>query len=457
MLSRIKSDGSHLLQFALDYKTLDRRLQESATGCCLDEFYKAMPDTLGGLLELVYDINHYPIIRIYEELVYAGGLSNVVAQEVCLHALSDSKREMFISTPQINRPDRLILRIPFADARIDILASMRLAEVPEEEVWSLLDRDSANYDEGRARLAKFVTSEAPERKAPNYDGTGIRVRYFGHACVLLQTSEVSILIDPLLALERNHPSTLTISDLPDNIDYVVISHCHQDHFCPEVLLQLRNRVRRIIVPRNTKGSLIDPSLKLILRSLGCLQVLEVDATDKISVPGGFILSLPFPGEQCGLDISGKQTIAINLLGRKFLFLVDSEGLDPRLYDRIRSYISNVEMLFIGQESHGAPATWAYGPMMTRPLSPTDDSSRRANGCNCERALNIVDRIGCSQAYAYAMGMEPWTRYLLGLEYTSDSVQIKESDAFVEQCRKAGIISDRLNGAREWSFEPADDL
>lgn len=454
LLARIKQDGAHLLKFATDYKALDRQLQKTAKGHSLDVFYKDLPDTLAGLLELVYDVNHYPIIRLYEELIYAGGLSTLASQELCLHQLPDTKREMFISTPQMDRSDRIIIRIPFADSRIDILGAMRLQGAPEEEVWSLLDPSSPQYGEHRERLSTFVTTEAPERKAPNYSGPGVRVRYFGHACLLVQAEGVSVLIDPLLAFERNKPSTLTINDLPDTIDYVVISHCHQDHLCPEMFLQLRSRIKQVIVPRNLKGSLVDPSLKLILRSLGCSQVTEVDPTDQISIPGGFILSLPFPGEQCGLDISGKHTIGVKLHGRKFLFLVDSEGLDPRLYDRLKNYISDVDMLFIGLECHGAPATWAYGPMMTRPLAPADDSSRRANGCDCERAMNIVNRIGCSQAYAYAMGMEPWTRYLLGLEYTADSVQIQESDAFVERCHNSGIISERLNGTREWLFESA---
>jgi hypothetical protein len=47
-----------------------------------------------------------------------------------------------------------------------------------------------------------------------------------------------------------------------------------------------------------------------------------------------------------------------------------------------------------------------------------------------------------------MGLEPWNRHLLGLEYTPQSTQITESDAFIGCCRAEGIAAQRLKGCQE---------
>ena len=48
----------------------------------------------------------------------------------------------------------------------------------------------------------------------------------------------AMLFDPMLAIETKDDGRLTLADLPDHIDYVVLSHAHQDHFNPEMLLLL---------------------------------------------------------------------------------------------------------------------------------------------------------------------------------------------------------------------------
>ena len=67
----------------------------------------------------------------------------------------------------------------------------------------------------------------------------------------------------------------TYSDLPDRIDYVVITHNHQDHVLLETLLQLRHQIGTVIVlalrtahhpaPRSQNRSFA-PSLGLELRA-----------------------------------------------------------------------------------------------------------------------------------------------------------------------------------------------
>ena len=42
-------------------------------------------------------------------------------------------------------------------------------------------------------------------------------------------------------------------DLPDVIDYVLITHNHQDHLLFETMLQIRSRIKHVVVPRNGGG------------------------------------------------------------------------------------------------------------------------------------------------------------------------------------------------------------
>jgi L-ascorbate metabolism protein UlaG (beta-lactamase superfamily) len=255
-------------------------------------------------------------------------------------------------------------------------------------------------------------------------------------------------VDPFFAWDEENEATLTFSDLPDHIDYVCITHSHQDHCCPEVLLQLRNRIGTLIVPRNNTLSIADPSLKLVLRALGFSNVIVLDPLECLSFAEGQITSLPFFGEHCGLDVQSKQAFFVEVRDRKFLFLADSAGVDCSFYHRLSRRISNVDALFIGMECRGAPLTWLYGPYLTSPVNRKDDESRRLSGSDCTQAWAIVQSIGARRAYVYAMGQEPWLKFMMGLQYEPDSVQIMESDRFVEKCRQIGMEAQRLYGTKE---------
>ena len=277
----------------------------------------------------------------------------------------------------------------------------------------------------------------------------MRVRYFGHACVLIQTARTSILIDPTVTWDPDETDgRFTFADLPDVIDVVVISHCHQDHFSPELLVQLRHRIRKIIVPRNGGGNVADPSMKLILERLGFTDIEVVDAFDSIAFNEGEIVSLPFSGEHADLSIHSKQTIFVKIKGRKFFFLVDLDAIDPALYKLVTEIIGRPDASFVGMECFGAPLTWLYGPLITKPVSRRNDESRRLSASNCERAWQLVKDLGTPKAFIYAMGQEPWLRYLMGLEYKPDAVQLQQARSFVERCVAADVEIEHLDISRE---------
>jgi hypothetical protein len=77
-----------------------------------------------------------------------------------------------------------------------------------------------------------------------------------------------------------------------------------------------------------------------------------------------------------------------------------------------------------------------------------DQSRRFDGSDYEKAIQIVDCLRPEQVYVYAMGQEPWLTFLTSIQYTPESRPIIESDKLVETCRRRGIAAERLFGRKE---------
>lgn len=446
LLERVLEHGRPAIEFAEEWIKLDRRLQKNETGFSLDAVYEELPPTLAGLVEATYDLAQHPKLRVNEELAWETEFAGAAAQEVAFCRTRDEQRNFFLNTPRLDSDERLVLPAAFDGRVFDLLSASRTAALPFGEIAAAfgLDPDDAAHD----RLGTFFCDEPPPRNAPGYHGDGVRVRYFGHACVLLQTCEVSVLIDPFLTWDVDAgEGHLTFHDLPDRIDYVFLTHNHQDHFSVEALLQLRGRVGSILVPRNNANCLADPSMKLALRGIGHDRVRVMDPMERLPLPHGHLVSLPFYGEHADLEITSKHGLYVDLKGRRFLFLADSDAKDRALYRRIARRLGGVDHLFIGMECDGAPLSWLYGPYLSHPLARREDESRRLSGSDAARAWSIVEELGCAQAYVYAMAQEPWLRFVAGLRYTPQSKQIVESDAFVARCREAGIPAERLCGSR----------
>jgi L-ascorbate metabolism protein UlaG (beta-lactamase superfamily) len=437
-----------LLALADDWRAFDASLQAQAQGHSLNELYAQVPDSLKGCVELVYDLHHRPSLRVFESLLAAQGSARG-AQSVLLQSLREDERPFFMSTPRLAGPGSVSLPWAFDDPRLDLLARARTTPV---RLGALCDALSLSGSD-RSAFAAMCRTQPPVRRGPvEHAQDGVRVRYFGHACVLFQTAEVSVLLDPFVSIEEAGDGRLTLADLPERIDVVVLSHSHQDHFSPEMLLQLRHRVGTVLVPAAHGGHVADPSMKAALRDMGFADVRAMDPLDRVAIPGGSITSLPFTGEHADLDIHSKHAIGVRLGGRQFVFLVDSDGRDLAMYDHLRRAVGGrIDAMFIGMECQGAPLNWLYEPLLAKPLNRRQNESRRLQGADCERAWGIVERLEPSRVFVYAMGQEPWMRYIMGLQYSPDSVQLTESRRFVERCRAHGIEAERLHVHGEWPF------
>jgi L-ascorbate metabolism protein UlaG (beta-lactamase superfamily) len=433
-----------LLELSRSIEQLDALLRDKATGYSLESLYAEVPENLQGYVELVYDLNNHPSFRLIEPLLYKSKFYDPSLQSVMLSEISGDDRPFVFSTPRLDRRDAVHLRIPFASEKVDALARMKHEPTTLEAM-----RETLGLSDGDEKLFRsFLTAEKP-RPYPKYDGDGARWRYFGHACILIETRGVSVLLDPVLSYTyESDISRYTYDDLPDVIDYALITHNHQDHILFETLLQLRHRVRHVVVPRSGGGALQDPSLKLLLQQCGFESVIELSEMEEIPFDRGSITAVPFLGEHGDLNVLTKSAYMLRVNGHKLMFAADSCNISPRMYQHIQKELGDVDALFVGMECDGAPVSWIYGPLLTQRLERPKDHSRRLAGSNFDRAIDIVNQFHCKEVYVYAMGQEPWLNYISSIKYTEKSNPIIQSTRLVETCRQRGIPAERLFGEKE---------
>jgi L-ascorbate metabolism protein UlaG (beta-lactamase superfamily) len=446
--NRIKKERAPLLELSAALGALDALLRESAKGHSLQPLYPKVPEILRGYVELVYDLNHHPSFRVLEPLLYRSQYYDRSQQSLMLSVIQNDDRPFVLSTPRLESPESLHLRLPFDHAGVDLLFQLKSLPRPWSEIKEALELP----DSQDALMRSFLSPTPPPPYVP-YTGPGVRWRYFGHACILIESNGKSMLFDPVLSYTyESEVSRYTYLDLPDTIDYVLITHNHQDHVLFETLLQLRHKIKNVVVPRNGGGHLQDPSLKLLLENCGFNNVIEIAEMEGIRDGDVSITGLPFLGEHADLDIQSKMAWLVKVHAHGLMFAADSCNVEPRLYEHIHRQVGDVDALFLGMECNGAPLSWLYGPLLTQRVERTMDESRRLSGSNYEQAIEIVNVFNCREAYVYAMGQEPWLNYIMSIKYSEKSRPIVDSNRLIEECRRRGMIAERLFGEKEILLE-----
>ncbi|SRR6266545_2144987 len=441
---------SQMIELSTALADLDRLLNVSAKGFSLHSLYPQVPEILRGYVELVYDLSNNPSYRLIEPLLYQSRFYDDSVQSVMLSLIGKDHRPFALSTPRLEGDDCVHLRLPLADERLDWLFQLKRAPKLWTEIRSWFDIP----ERSESLFASFFTPEPPPPYEP-YCGEGVRWRYFGHACILIETHDTSILVDPVLSYDyESDIPRYTYADLPEKIDYVLITHSHQDHVLLETLLQLRHEIGTLVVPRNAFGLLQDPSLRLMFQRLNFKNVIEISELDRMNIPGGFIMGLPFFGEHSDLTIGTKLAHLVRIGRYSLLFAVDSCNVEPRLYEHLQKLIGETDVIFIGMECEGAPFSWLYGPLLAQRMERAMDESRRLSGSNCDQALSIINQLHCKQVYVYAMGQEPWLNYVMSVKYTPESRPIVESEKLIKECLSRHIYAERLFGKKEILVEEA---
>lgn len=444
LAEELRGAGARQLAFAKALSELEALLASEGTGSSLEPLYPRVPEPLRGYVELLYDPAHRPGYRLLEPLLYRSPLHEPAAQGFVARVLEGDGRPFVLSTPRLAGEGELELPLPFDHPGVERLFRARAEPACLGELREALELSPAR----EAHLAALLTPAVPARPEP-WTAPTPRVRYFGHACVLVEAGGTSVLTDPLIGYaSAADPPRYTHPDLPARIDYVVLTHAHQDHVVLESLLPLRHRIGTVVVPRASGGLLEDPSLRLILEHVGFPRVVELDELESLPIPGGEIVGLPFLGEHGDLRVRAKLAHLVRLGGGTFVFAADSANLEPALYDHLRDLVGPLDALFLGMECDGAPMTWLYGALLTSPLKRSQDQTRRLCGSDSGRGLGIVERLCPRRVYVYAMGQEPWCSFITSIAYTPESAPIVESNALIERCRARGIEAERLYGCRE---------
>jgi L-ascorbate metabolism protein UlaG (beta-lactamase superfamily) len=425
------------------------RLLEPMKGMSLESLYSRLPAALGGYVELVYDMSHAPSFRLIEGLLYEGSLYKEGMQSISLGLLSKTRERPFVlSSPRFPDANHLHVESSFADPFIDALFATRDRPVTQRTVDDMFD---GLPTAGGLGIRELFTSEAPSIRHQPLSGD-LRISYLGHAGLMLETPDTTILVDPVIAVRDagNRHDVVGFSELPPSIDYICVTHTHMDHVCIETLLQLRHKTRRVLVPKNNGGSVADPSLKLMLGKIG-FNVSEMEEMEQLTVPGGRIRALPFLGEHADLNIRSKTAWLFELAGKKVFVGADSSSIDARLYERMQRVTGNVDLLFIGMECVGAPMSWLYGSLFAKPIPRAINESRRFNGSDSVSVEKLMAIFKPAQVYIYALGMERWFKYFMGLEYGENARQIEESGRVLAACASRAIHAERLLGKRVWNF------
>lgn len=453
LLDSTVNDLSHNLELARSLLEFQSWLVADAKGHSLAPYYQKVPDSLRGYIELVYDYFNRPSLRFFENFLYKSHYFNPSLQSLRLSRLDhDRSRPFFLNTPRLMQEDQINWQIPFDAFQVDQLFRLDTQSQPFNVICEMLDLN----DQSRGRLLSMLT-EKPQVPPEKWEENSIRVRYFGHACLLIESKGISILTDPLIAAIpiKGGLDRFSYHDLPAEIDYALITHNHHDHHSVETLLRLRHRIKRLVVPRSFGILYGDISLRALAQRIGFRNVIELGVLENLEFPGGEITAIPFLGEHSDLA-HGKTGYVVRLGKRQLLIGADMDCLDKKVYQNVRRCIGRVDTVFLGTESVGAPLSWINGPLLPRRPLHEEEESRRQHGCDAKRAIDILDVLGANRLYNYAMGMEPWLEHILGLGLTANSPQWMESEKLLAQARARRFIeADRLYGKAEIVLEDAD--
>ena len=396
LLDAIKRDRADMLAFAAAVSDADHLLRRHD-----DDGPAArpagLPSMLDGLAELARDDAGRPLLRFVEPVVYDSPVYDVARQSVRL-TLGDADPR---PGPRLPAPDALDLAVPFAHPGLDALARARNTPTTAAQLCAALGLDGAEP----ARLGRLLTTAPPAARDRHLEH-GARARYLGHACLMLQTSETTVLVDPSAGFD--------LAALPDRIDLVLLTHAHRDHTVLATLLQLRPRIGTVVAPRSSRGNRYDPSIGLCLRALG-FAVVELDDYDELPVPGGRVVATPYLGEGSGPDVRAKSTYAIQIAGASIFVGGDAGDPTPAGYRHLRRRLGPIHMAFLGMRC----GTAADGP--------------------AGRDAELIRALDADEVYVFATHAPRDPRLRTQVEQ------------FLDWCRGHGITAEQLVSGRTWRW------
>ncbi|MDC9613630.1 MBL fold metallo-hydrolase [Xenorhabdus khoisanae] len=423
-----------LFQVAETFERLGTALADES-GASLERYLDDIPVDLAACIELTYDAWNRAHFNINEPMLYRSKYFDRALQSFLIYKGDPDEKDFALSTPRIARPDAFVFQRSFNDDAMRRLFATRSHGIDEAEVLMLSEALGVDLKRTIEFLGLF-TNQPPRYGIGAARTDRDEVDYFGHACVLVRSAGLSVLVDPFISYATSKDdSRLTIADLPDTIDAVLITHLHIDHFCIETLLNIRHRVGIILVPSCAGSTLLDPSPFMVLQSLGFESVMELKSFQTFQLNETVsVQALPFQGEHGELNVTSKAMFSISTAHSGYLFVADARFDNTHHLARIAELVNRrVDTVFIGMESKGAPFTWLYGPLMACQTGRKHAETRRLNGSCSRRASELVNAFQPSTVFVYALGREPWLAPIMAVEADGDTKIQDEIDLFIDSC------------------------
>lgn len=426
------------------YCAARRLLPEPGCGCeTLDRIHAALPDALQGCIEPVFRSDGSPDLRIIEAALYRRHFDRT-AQAIRLKTLGGDAELTPLPHYAPTDHSSVDVAVAFDSDAVDLIGRSRSRFVPLSD---LLDALAASDAQAARRLAVLFT-DSPFPVLPPVEAGRLRLTTVGHAAVLIESAGTTILTDPVIPY-GNDGDRLSFSRLPQRIDVVLLSHGHLDHLDIESLLQLRDRIGVVVVPRAGGESIIDPSLSHLLGAIGFRSVREMSEFEVMDIDGGRITALPFLGEHGGLDIRAKACFHVELCRRSLLFAADSCYRTPALYADYFREAAPIDVLFVCLECVGSPLSLIYTALLPVEITAAQADARRSRASNAAEALSLAQLTRTRRVCIYAMGDEPWMRVLLGPNDGRRVAVEAEVDRLKAACAGIGVPLVRPMGYKEF--------
>ncbi|QRN94793.1 MBL fold metallo-hydrolase [Archangium violaceum] len=449
LLQKMQEEQADNLKLAESLEEFQRWLLEEARGQSLEPYYTKVPEPLRGRVELLYDYNNRPFLRVMEGMLYRSPVHKRDIQSLRLWNLeTDAGRPSLLTTPYMMEPGQIDVRVPFDEKRMDALFGLDQEPRPLGFIRDVLG-SAVTSD---AQLLPMLTQE-PLRPYTPWEGSVPRVRYLGHACVLIEWKGTTIMVDPVISprpTAGGHPR-MNFQELPPRIDYALITHSHADHYSFETLLRLRRRIGHLVVPRSNGLLLGDYSPKLLARALGFENVLEPEAYESLPIPDGEIVIAPFLGEHGDVG-HAKSAFLVRMGKQQLLFAADSMNVDDALYRNMRQELGTVQTVFMNTETEGAPHTWTIEALFPKKRDRKLEKNRRCRGSNADEGLRMMEVLGAKRLYNYAMGLEPWMEHIIGPASGPEAPRMKESERLLAGARSRGWVAERLTQPIDFLLE-----
>lgn len=435
LIEGTKRDQNEYAELAEAVAAFYDLLDSEAKGQSLDSYYSRVPEVLKGYVELLYDYYNHPIVRVLEPLLYRRYSTDRFQSLRLFQPAKDDSRRFFLNTPHLIEEGEVNWKVRFSEGAVDDLLGLDSRPKTLSEIGDLMGLDGAGLERLRPML-----SEVSVASPGAWPGSAPRIRYFGHACVVVEWNGVTIMTDPWVGVmpSQGGMERLSYDELPEHIDFALITHGHHDHFVCETLLRLRHRLGALVVPKSFGLYFADVSLKLAAENIGFKNVIEMESLSSLPLPDGEIVAIPFFGEHADLP-HAKSGYVVRCGKEKILFAADSNCIEPRVYENVRKSIGDIQTVFLGMECVGAPLSWLYGALLPSKLSHAHDKTRRTKGSDSAAAMALLKAVNGQRVYIYALGSEPWLNYSMGLGLSAESPQLQEATKVLSAAQAMGLL------------------